>query len=169
MTWSRGQSSWSVTRIRLPKISSSSAAWAFWSIRQARRSVAGVSPVSSVAMTRATQRGAQMVSISACTFAGGRRVRPRASRCGQLGQRGGGLAQGLGEPGLLGGVQARGVGQDHPAALAQHHRGGLERGQVLLGVGGHHLAVGGGAGEQVGMVARGDRPDEVQAQLGRAG
>ena len=37
-------------------------------------------PVSSVVMTRASQRGAQMVSVSACTFAGGRRVRPRASR-----------------------------------------------------------------------------------------
>ena len=45
MTCASGQSSWSVTRIRLPKISSSSPAWASWSIRQARRSVAGVSPV----------------------------------------------------------------------------------------------------------------------------
>jgi hypothetical protein len=80
MTWFRGQSSWSVTRIRLPKISSSSPACAFGSIRQDRRNVAGVSPVSSVVITRATQRGAQMVSISACTFECGRRVRPRAGR-----------------------------------------------------------------------------------------
>ncbi len=43
--------------------------------------------------------------------------------------------------------RASSVGQDHPPALAQHHRGVLERGQVLLGVGGHQVAVGGGAGQ----------------------
>ena len=94
-------------------------------------------------MTRATQRGAQMVSISACTFAGGWRSGPApAARPARSARRW--PCAGLGEPALLGGVQTRPVGQVHPPALAQHHRSGLKRGQPLLVVGGHHLAVGGG-------------------------
>ena len=110
-----------------------------------------------------------MVAISASTLGAWSAGLAAGQPVGQLRHRGGGFAQGLGEPGLLGGVQAHRMGEDDPASLAQHHRGGLERGQVLLGVGGHEVAVRGGAGEQAGMVTGWDRPDEVQAQRGQPG
>src|SRR5664280_626938 len=126
MTFSIGQSSWSVTRIRFPKISSSRAAWALGSIRQASRSAGGSCPVSSVVITRATQRGAQIWSISASTLGPGPAGLAAGQLVGQAGQGAGGLGQGLGEPDLLGGVQGRGMRQDHPAFGAQYHGGGLQ-------------------------------------------
>src|SRR5680860_1506099 len=69
-----------VNRIRLPKISASSRARARASVRQVSRRVAGVSPVNDTLMTRLSQRGARIRSISVWTAAIDLRVRLRARR-----------------------------------------------------------------------------------------
>src|SRR5215470_15969618 len=132
-----GQWSWSVTRMRLPKISSSRAARASWSRCQDSRSWRGVWPVSSVRGARATQRAPAPGRCRPARRAGPGGPGPagRARRAGHggpgpagaaAGEPGGelvevaaGFGQGLGEADLLGLAQRRGMGQDHWPVGAQ--------------------------------------------------
>ena len=109
----RGQSSWSVTRIRLPMILLSSPARAVGSIRQARRSVAG-GPGQLVVMDPGHRAG----GADGVDLAGPRgRARLGASPCGELGEARWPLCAGPGARlALLGGAAGSGSGSGHAVA-----------------------------------------------------
>ena len=113
-------------------------------------------------MTRESQRGFRISAISASTLSLGLRALPRARRACELGQLAAGLGQGLVEAGGLLVVQVLRVGDDDAPLGAEDDLGGLEGGEAgeAALVDGPVAAL--GDGEQVGVVRRWQRADEVQ-------
>jgi hypothetical protein len=92
---------------------------------------------------------------------------PAGQGVGQLGQRPSGLGQGLLEAAGLRGVQGRGVREQDASVDAEHDPPGVVRGQLAEPVRVDHGAPPGRQGEQVRMLGRGQRADEVQPGLGQ--
>ncbi len=120
-------------------------------------------------MTLATQRGARILPIAACTLVLAAAGPAAGQGRGELTELPGGLGQGLIEPAGLLGVQVRRVCQHRPPGTAECRHGGVDRGQAGEPVRINDGVVGGGQGEQVGVVRGRQGPDEVQILLGQVG